>query len=192
MTIGDEVKTAMNNMIKTRVTVQEFLAMPDMEGIVELINGEVVVNTPKFDHQLASGSIYTFLKGLTSREQVCIAPMSVHLDDENFVQPDVFWVSGAESKCQLGDDGYWHGAPDLVVEVLSPSTRNQDKRVKFKLYEKQGVREYWIVEPKESYLEVWRLEEGRLIPIGVYNLGESFTSPLFADRKLEITALLQS
>jgi len=181
----------MSDMTKTRVTVQEFLELPDRDGIVELINGEVVVNTPKRDHQTASVSIFLFLNQALPTGELIYAPMSVHLDSKNFVQPDIFWVSGPESKCQPGEDGYWHGAPDLVVEVLSPSTRNQDKRDKFQLYEKYGVREYWLADPKEQYVDVWRLEAGRFILAGSFSLGESFVSPLIGDKPVEVAALFK-
>ena len=80
----------------------------------------------------------------------------------NAVQPDVLWNSPA-SRCVLVDDAYFRGAPDLVVEVLSPSTALRDKQTKFRLYEKYGVREYWIVEPTAQYVEVWALVEAKFV-----------------------------
>src|SRR5689334_23213828 len=118
----------MSDITDTRLKVHQFLALPDMLGTVELIHGEVRANNPKDDHQRTAGSLFTALRQTFTAGSVKIMRTSVQFDDENFVQPDIFWVSGPESRCQLGEDGYWHGAPDLVVEVLSPSTRNQDKR----------------------------------------------------------------
>jgi Uma2 family endonuclease len=107
--------------------------------------------------------------------------MDVIFDDENTVQPDVFWISGANSLCKLGDDGYWYGAPDLVVEVLSPSTELRDRRDKFKLYQKFGVREYWLAHPVALYIEVFRLENGGFVPHGIFGQGESFISDVLGE-----------
>ena len=102
----------------------------------------------------------------------------VHLDKYNIVQPDVFWVSGKDSKSKLGDDGYWHGAPDLVVEIISEGTGRRDRHEKFTLYEKHGSREYWLVDPVTKLVEVWVLTKGKLVRQGVYSDEETFKSPV--------------
>lgn len=113
-----------------RMTAAEFAQLPESGGRFMLLHGELIeMPTPKDPHQTVVLLIALLLHRLTTSlgGKVKISPLDVYLDQENVVQPDVFWISGEGSKCRLGDDGYWHGAPDLVVEVLSPSTAKYDK-----------------------------------------------------------------
>jgi Uma2 family endonuclease len=174
---------------QTRMTVREFMALPESSDHVELIAGEVVVSpTPKFKHQNIAGNSYVTLKNLP-QGITAISPMDVHLDDENVVQPDVFWVSGADSLCKLGDDGYWHGAPDLVVEVLSPSTALRDHGVKFALYERFGTREYWLIDPEGEFVEVFHREGEMFRRFGVFGRDEAFALSVLPDVTVQVSAL---
>ena len=180
----------MADITRERMTMQEFLELPETNRIVELIHGELIVNPPPKDpHQLIVGSIYSYLKARSSRDQVRISPIGVRLDAKNFVEPDIIWVSGPQSKSQLGEDGYWHGAPDLVVEILSPGTARRDRREKFRLYEKHGAREYWIVDPEAEYIEAWRLDGDKFIQIGIFGPGESFESPVLGGQSVDVDTL---
>jgi len=166
---------------KTRMTAAEYRQLPETTQPTELIEGEIIVSpAPTNDHQSIVRQFVLLLCSMLPSEQVMFAPLDVHLDDETVVQPDVFWVSGADSRCRLGDDGYWYGAPDLVIEVLSPGTARRDKAEKFRLYEKYGVREYWLADPDARYAEVWRRagEASRFEQQGVYGPDESFESAL--------------
>jgi Uma2 family endonuclease len=120
---------------------------------------------------------------------VVISPMDVHLDDENVVQPDVFWVSGADSLCKLGEDGHWHGAPDLVVEVLSPSTALRDHGVKFALYERFGTREYWLIDPEGEFVEVFHREGEIFRRFGVFGREDVFALSVLLDVTVQVSAL---
>ncbi|MEO0563414.1 MAG: Uma2 family endonuclease, partial [Chloroflexota bacterium] len=71
---------------------------------------------------------------------------------------------------------YWHGAPDLVIEVLSPSTAARDRGVKFDHYETAGVREYWLIDPMGLFVEVYTLKDGTFERAGLYERGVSFQS----------------
>lgn len=166
--------------ISTRTTAAEFALLPESSERVELIHGELVyMPTPKDAHQTVVLMIALLLTQITAgRGKVKISPLDVYFDDENVLQPDVFWVSGPESKCQLGADDYWHGAPDLVVEVLSPSTAKHDKEAKFAIYQQTGVREYWIADPANRYIEPFALQNSTFASLGTFILGEMFTSPV--------------
>ncbi len=176
---------------ETKVSLQEFLALPETMQITELINGEVVVTPPKDEHQVAVGSTYFELRQLVKSGTFRFAPTGVHLDDQNFVEPDIFWVADTNENCQLGEDGYWHGAPDLIVEVLSPSTARRDRDTKFELYQRSGVREYWLVEPYGEFIEVYCLREGKFERQGFYGLGEQFTSPVLSGASFSVDTLLK-
>lgn len=177
---------------ETKISLAAFLALPETNQITELIDGEVVVTPPKDEHQATVGSAYFGLKLLVKSGIFRIAPTGLHLDDANFVEPDIFWVSEGNRVYALGDDGYWHGAPDLIVEVLSPSTARRDRDDKFLLYQRYGVREYWLVEPVAEFIEVYVLRDGRFDRSGVYGLGEQFESPALDGLSLNVDLLLKS
>lgn len=166
---------------RTRMTAAEFLALPESNRLEELLHGEYILNPPPSDaHQKIVGRTHILLNDLITGGELRIAPTGVYLDEENFVEPDVFWVSPHNPRCQLREGRYWHGAPDLVVEVLSPGTARHDRVIKFSLYEQHGVREYWIIDPDTQYVEVWRLE-GELFALqGSYGPGRRFESAVLS------------
>jgi Uma2 family endonuclease len=101
----------------------------------------------------------------------------LHLDDDNSFEPDLFWISPENAQCFLEENGrYWRGAPDLVVEILSPSTASDDRGVKFEVYQKHGVGEYWLVDPEAKFVEVHRLEGRKFARQGVYKPNQPFVS----------------
>jgi Uma2 family endonuclease len=118
--------------------------------------------------------------------EAILSPIDVYLDDENVFQPDLFWVSGAESGCQLGEDDYWHGAPDLVVEVISPSTARRDRGDKYDLYQRHDVREYWIVDPTARFVEVFVYQGEGFTRQGLYGPEETFASSVLAGREIDL------
>jgi Uma2 family endonuclease len=167
----------MDTPAKTRVTFEEYTALPETNQIVELIDGEIVVNPPLDKHQKALWQIVTTLTPLMATGEARFAPAGLHFDDGNSFEPDLFWVSPDNTQCFLEDNGrYWHGAPDLVVEILSPSTASDDRGIKYETYEKYGVREYWLVDPDAKYVEVYRHEAGKFQRQGVYKPNQPFVS----------------
>jgi Uma2 family endonuclease len=141
---------------------------------LELIEGEtVVMPSPSVKHQQIVLLIAIFLQAM-QRGQTLIAPLDVELDAQNVAQPDVIWLS-AETKATMTEQRVI-GAPELVVEVLSPSTRDADKRRKFRVYERCGVGEYWLVDPEAEHVEVFAREGERFGHRGVFGRGESFAS----------------
>jgi Uma2 family endonuclease len=164
--------------VQTTITSKEFLELPESNLPTELINGEVIVSpSPEVYHQDVVGHTYLLLMGRVPSGKVYISPLDVYLDDQNVVQPDVLWVAEG-SKCVVADGKRLKGGPDLVVEVLSPNTARFDKKEKFRLYEKYGVREYWMVDPQLRLIEVWQRREERFDRLDVYGVGEQFNSPL--------------
>ena len=168
----------------------EFLALPESNLPLEYIDGEIAVSpTPVKTHQDSVGATYKFVDANFTNGETQIAPLDVHIDGQNTVQPDVFWVSADNSKCKLGEDGYWYGAPDLVVEVLSPGTARRDRGVKFRLYERAGVREYWLIDA--DYVEVYRLVNDKFERIGVFGEGEAFVTVLVKGLTVLVNPLIR-
>ncbi|MCY7356285.1 MAG: Uma2 family endonuclease [Rudanella sp.] len=144
------------------LTHEEFRAMQFSEVeekayIFELIDGEIVAkNHPSATHQLVllelAARLREFVKASNSGK-VFIAPFGVVPESGTDVQPDLFVVLDANLP-KLQEDGFF-GVPDLVVEIISPSSIKLDRNTKFKLYERTGVAEYWIVDTKYQSIEVY-------------------------------------
>jgi Uma2 family endonuclease len=134
----------------------------------EIIDGELFMMAPPVRvHQDIIREIFTpisvFLKGKSCK--VYPAPFGVRLfpkddlSDDTVVEPDIVVVCDASKLDARG----CNGAPDLVIEILSPSNRSHDKLVKFQKYLAAGVREYWIVDPEEQLVQVHTLDAGRYV-----------------------------
>ncbi|MCU0480594.1 MAG: Uma2 family endonuclease, partial [Anaerolineae bacterium] len=148
--------------IKTRLSADDYLTLPETNLPQELIDGEVIVAaSPINAHQRAVGRIYQALVSLFPNGEVILSPSDVRLDEWNIVQPDVFWI--AENSTCHDADTHFIGAPTLIVEVLSPSTATKDKVKKFRLYEKYGVSVYWIAVIDGGYIEVWSLMDEKYV-----------------------------
>lgn len=140
------------------------------ESWEELIDGKVVAMSPRprVNHNWVSENI-NFLFRTYLRGKNCV-PLGdgydLYLTDEDHFVPDFMVVC---DRNKIRDNGVY-GAPDLVVEVLSPSTETRDKKHKKEVYEQCGVREYWIVSPEAKSVEQHLLEDGKLVLNEVYAL----------------------
>ena len=156
---------------KERYTFADVLTWGEDERI-EIINGEAVMMAPpsrihqKISVEL-SRQLANYLEG--KKCEVYHAPFAVRLFEQDgdtpdevdtMVEPDIAVVC---DKNKLDKHGC-KGAPDMVVEILSPSTRRHDRLVKLNLYQRAGVREYWIVNPEDKTVQVLLLEDGKLLP----------------------------
>ncbi len=161
----------------TRITAHEFLQRPETTQITELIDGAVIVSpSPVFRHQRIVGNLYMLLRGIVPNGEVAMAPMDVHLDETNVVQPDVLWIAD-NSRAHI--DQWVMGAPDLVIEVLSPATAEHDRTAKLTLYEQSGVREYWLIDPDDEQIEVRILgSDGAFVLQGIFTADDPFISPV--------------
>ncbi|MFZ6010184.1 MAG: Uma2 family endonuclease [Bacteroidota bacterium] len=119
--------------------------------LAEVIENALYMSpTPTGKHQRLSRKLSTQLDQFVTSEdlgEIFYAPYDVFLDEtENAVQPDLFFVSRKNAGI-VNDDGHVHGVPDLIIEILSPGNKKHDKVIKKNLYEKFGVKEYWIIDP---------------------------------------------
>jgi Uma2 family endonuclease len=161
----------------TKITADEFYTIAEnTDQRLELIHGAIIeMATPTPEHQTLIVVLIQMLTGLIPQGKLFIAPLDVVLDDETIVQPDVMWLAH-DSRCVV-EKKKLRGAPDLIIEVLSPSTMRRDRTVKFELYEKFGVREYWMIDPL-GILEAWSLIDKVYTLIGQFRAGEVFVSPV--------------
>jgi Uma2 family endonuclease len=167
--------------VRERLSVEDYLALPESHQIVELIDGELFITVPEDIHQKRAGRIYAYLLQATKGSgELRFAPTGVQLfEGATVLEPDLFWISPASTTCVLRDRRVWFGAPDLIVEIVSPSTARRDYRVKYDLYEQHGVREYWIVQPETPHIDVFqRGEDGQFAEIGTFDHRGVFQSAL--------------
>jgi len=142
---------------------REYCCFPDDGRRHEIIDGDHYVNpAPSTYHQTVSRrlqhQLYTQIE-LTGRGVVYNAPVDVQLTDHDIVQPDLVVV--LTSRMQMITPTKIKGVPDLLVEILSPSTASNDATLKKQLYARVGVAEYWIVDPDNHTLEQLVLTDGR-------------------------------
>ncbi|HSS75433.1 MAG TPA: Uma2 family endonuclease [Thermoanaerobaculia bacterium] len=146
-----------------KLTFEDYLYFPEDGRRHELIDGEhYVTAAPNVRHQTVVSRLHLSLGGFVRvgrLGEVWPAPMDVVLSASDVVQPDLLFVSKARLHLAAGGANI-QGAPDLVVEVLSPKTRRTDAITKRHLYEKFGVLEYWMVDPELETIEIYRLIEG--------------------------------
>jgi Uma2 family endonuclease len=139
-------------------TVDDVRSLPDDGNRYETIAGELFVTpAPNLRHQRVSGRLYILLATYVERHQlgeVFYAPLDVVFDPMTLVEPDLLFV--ARARGQLLTEREVAGAPDLAVEVVSPSSARTDRGRKRALYQETGVREYWIVDVDLRQVEVWR------------------------------------
>ncbi len=147
--------------LATRLTYRDLLRMPEDGSRYELIDGEAyIIPGPDADHQRAILKLALLIgQAIRDRSEVFIAPLDVILADDTALQPDVLLVRPdglARVKRSV------EGPPDLVVEVLSPTSRRRDRGIKRTTYARFGVGEYWLVDLVSRSIEVYRLVAGDL------------------------------
>jgi Uma2 family endonuclease len=150
--------------VTTGLTYDDLAGFPQDDGLRrELIDGELFVSpSPVRRHQRAVARITAAFVAYVDEHggEVLPAPADVYFSEATVVEPDVLYTSAARVD-QLTDDRFIDIAPDLVVEVSSPSTRRLDLIHKRGLYEREGVAEYWFVDLDEDHVDVHRLDDDR-------------------------------
>lgn len=152
----------------------------------EILDGELHVSTqPSYQHQLVGFNVARALaewSDATRAGQANIAPGIIFAEHEA-VAPDVVWTRTERLPHVLGEDGKFHAAPDLVVEVLSPGPANEqrDRETKLGVYSRRGVQEYWLVEWEQRAVQVYRREAALLQLVGKLAEPDSLTSPVLPE-----------
>ena len=158
---------------QVKFTYEDYCLLPE-EKRVELIGGDFyLVPSPSVFHQRVAANIEDILRRFVKERklgEVFLAPLDVVLSPHDVVQPDIMFIS--RDRLHLIGEENIKGPPDLVVEVLSPSTAERDRTLKKKLYAKSGVRELWLVDVAAQVVEVFDLEAGEDAPPAVYARGE--------------------
>jgi Uma2 family endonuclease len=164
------------------LTYDDLLALPDDGLRHELIDGEhFVTPAPNTKHQTVSVN-FTLALGVFIKAHDCgrlfTAPYDIVFSPRDVVEPDLLFVS--RERLGLLTERNLQGAPDLLIEILSPSTRTRDEGIKRRLYERMGVREYWLADPLFDTVQVYRRagEALRLVAEFSAEAGDVLTTPL--------------
>jgi Uma2 family endonuclease len=179
---------------RTKLTYEDYETFPDDGNRYEIIDGEVFVSPPPITaHQWASAEL-TWLLGSHIRQhglgRLFYAPFAMMLSPHDVFEPDIVFIS--EDRMRLVDDKGMRGAPDLCIEIASPSTRTYDRTVKFERYAQFGVDEYWIVDPEGRTMEVFSLENHSYTLLMIARGDEVIVSRVLPDLDLRTSALFTS
>jgi len=176
---------------RVKLTYDDFLLFPDDGQRHELIDGEHhVTPSPNIRHQLILGNLHFLIRGWLEHSKagvVFMAPLDVVFTRFDVVEPDVLYLSNARAKAVLTAANV-QGVPELVIEIGSPSTRRRDETIKKQLYEREGVSEYWVVDPDLDAIRVYAREGerfGRARELSV-EAGDVLTTPLLESLELRL------
>lgn len=167
-----------------RFTIHDLEHLPeDNAKRYEIIDGELYVLTAAhMRHQLTSDRLNRALQAWSdlSMSGDVFSALGVIFAEDDAVIPDLVWISRERADRIIENDGKVHAAPDLVVEVLSPGLAREarDLEFKLKLYSRQGVREYWIVNWRDATVRVYRRENAALQLVATLNAGDNLESPM--------------
>jgi Uma2 family endonuclease len=175
-------------------TYDDYARLPDDGYRYEVIEGEPFMSpSPSTIHQLVLARLHVVFHhaaAATHAGVLLFAPCDVVLGRRTVVQPDLLFVS-AERRDIIGPKNV-QGAPDLVVEILSPSDPDHDRIRKRELYARHGVREYWIVDPAERSIEVLILGEGGYATSSRARPGDAVASTVLAGLSVEVDEVMMS
>ena len=161
----------------------------------ELLDGDLVmVAAPNLKHQKVLRRLSQGLGQFIDEHglgEFFFAPCDVVLSDTDVVQPDLLFVSREREHLLSGGENV-QGAPDLVVEILSPATADRDRGYKRELYGRHGVTEYWLVDPIAETVSIHRRREGVLAVTRTFSRKQTLRSPLLPGLELDLNDVFSS
>jgi len=194
-TIAEPVVVAATLPEQGKWTYDDWVKLPDNGYRYEIVDGVLHMAPPPdfIQHQKPAFELATRLQMFVKKNKlglVGVAPTGVRLPPQSVpLQPDIFFIAAGRKDVRLGR--YVEGAPDLIVEVLSPSNWLYDRQEKFQAYQDAGVREYWIVDPRAQTIEVFALEQGAYTLIAMARVNEHARSLVIPDFEILVAELFQ-
>ena len=179
--------------VKAKHTYADYLKTSDEERF-ELLDGELVMApAPLLYHQFILRKLLNAISGYVDEHnlgELFCSPTDVVLSETDVVQPDILFVS--RQRNQILKPECVQGTPDLVVEILSPSTAELDRTTKLELYAYHGVREYWIVDPEAKTVMVLLQGQNRFEVARTYGKGHSLQSPTLEGFTVQVEELFEA
>lgn len=184
---------ALRDPVRRKLTYEDYLLFPEDGSRHEILDGEhFVTAAPNLWHQSIVVELTSWIAPFVRRHRLgrlYVAPADVLLGKNDVVQPDLLFVSQARSR--ILTEMNVQGAPDLVIEVLSPSTRKRDEGLKLERYEILGVQEYWTVDPTRNTARIFRRtgEQLQIVAELTAAAGDLLTSPLFPGLEIPLAEI---
>jgi Uma2 family endonuclease len=179
-----------------KLTYDDFMLFPDDGMRHELIDGEHYVSpSPNIRHQGISGSLFLLLGAWLETHpigRVFYAPLDVVFSRFDVVEPDLLFLSAARAAEALQGD-FVRVVPELVVEILSKDTRKRDETIKRLLYERAGVAEYWLVDPRTDVIRVYRQARARFARAAELSreAGDVLATPLLPGLEMPLSRIFR-
>jgi Uma2 family endonuclease len=173
---------------KIVLTYEDYVLLPNDRNRHEILEGELTVTpAPSTKHQTASGNLFVLLAHhIKQRDlgKLFHAPIDLILESTSVLQPDLLFVSKARQN--IITERAVEGAPDLVIEILSPATSRTDRTTKAQIYSRHRVPAYWIVDPEQEVIEIYLLEaDGYRLAATLQGKTPTFAPPF---QELEVAA----
>lgn len=173
-----------------KLTYRDYVLLPDDGKRYEILDGDLYVTpSPSARHQEVSLNLVLALTQHVRTHglgKIFAAPLDVILADDSIAQPDILFI--ADERLDIVRDVV-HGAPDLLIEILSPGTRERDRTLKRHLYARHGVRELWLVDPEERKVEVHRLDPASETSPGIFADRDTLTSDVLPSLRLLLESI---
>jgi Uma2 family endonuclease len=192
---SDDVRPASSGPTEgVKLTYDDFLLFPDDGQRHELIDGEhCVTPSPNVKHQRVLGKLFWVVQSYLEEHpvgEIFCGPLDIVLSPHDVVEPDLFYIS-RDRAAQVLTPQNARGAPELVIEIASTSTRKRDETIKRRLYERDGVSEYWVIDPELDSIRVYRREGdrfGRAVEL-TSERGDLLTTPLLPGLEIELARI---
>jgi excisionase family DNA binding protein len=171
-------------------TYADYVGLPDEPGYrFEILQGRLVKEpSPSVHHQRVLTALFRqmadFLDQFDPDGELFCAPLDVTLTDKNVLQPDLLFVSSERKDVILKER--IDGPCDLVVEIISPTSRRKDRVQKLEIYRQAGIPHYWLVDPEDSILEAFMLKDGNYLLLFAGGPGDEFSHPAFPGLALDL------
>jgi Uma2 family endonuclease len=186
--MGDSARTT---TIGSKLTYDDYVDLPDDGKRYEILDGELAVTpSPLIRHQQVSANLYRLLDRYVRRHDAGLllyAPVDVIPDHSTVVVPDLVFVHKA--RCEIVSERAVEGAPDLIVEILSPGTGRRDRGIKLTLYARFGVAHYWIVDPLRQTIEIRERDVRGYRVTGRFKGRDKCASTLWPDLTIDLAKI---
>jgi Uma2 family endonuclease len=176
-----------------KLTYDDYVLLPEDGQRHEILDGEhYMTPSPFFRHQIVASRLHGRLSPWVEERSlgvVLFAPMDVILSEHDIAQPDLLFISN--ERAGIITEKNIQGAPDLVVEILSKSTRQRDESLKLDRYDRFGVSEYWMIDPERRTARVCRRAGGRLRVVVELSAEDVLTSPLLPGLEIRLAQIFE-
>lgn len=179
-----------------KVSYEEFMEIYEKSTLrMELINGEIyLLASPNIGHQEILGRLHLkfneYFKGKKCR--VFLAPFDVHFKKKDIKEPDVMQpdvLVACDLENNVTEKGRYMGTPTLVIEILSHSTRSKDMIDKLNTYRLSGVKEYWVIDPRQEKIMVYGFEDCEIGEFNTFEKGDIALSLVFNELSVDVESL---